>query len=97
MISQCFDFSEFINEIKDQDKHMILIYAESELREAEKNAEIKGHGHDYVEMIHGFIYFLRHFQKPYGTNDKNFQMSRIVIKKLVAKKQVPSDLLKFFD
>ena len=96
MISLNFNFSEFIDEIKDKDKDMILSLAESESRQAEKNAEIKGCGHDYVEALDGFIYFLRYQQKPYGIKEDHFKMLKIVCEKLIAKKQIPSDLLKMF-
>ena len=60
MISPEFDFSEFIDAVKNRDKHIIFSMAESEAKDAEKNAEIKGHGQDYVEALMGFIYFLRY-------------------------------------
>lgn len=97
MISLEFDFSEFIDELKDKDKQVILSLAESEAKEAEKNAEIKGYGQDYVEAVTGFIYFLRYQQKPFGINEKHFQMFRPLCQKLILKKQLASDVLKMFD
>ena len=96
MISLNFNFSEFIDETKNKDKNMILSLAESEVRQAEKNAEIKGYGHDYVEALNGFIYFLRYHQKPYGIKEGHFKMFRIVCENLVAKKQISSDILTMF-
>lgn len=97
MISPNFDFFEFINEIKDKDKHMILCLAESEEKQAEKMSEVKGYGHHYAEAINGFIYFFRYHQKPYGVKEKDFELFRIVCENLIAKKQISSDILKLLD
>jgi hypothetical protein len=97
VISLKFNFFKFIDEIKNKDKNMILNLAESEMRQAEKIAEIKGYGQDYVEALNGFIYFLRYQQKPYSIKEEHFKMIKIVCENLVIKKQISSDLLKMFD
>ena len=97
MISLEFNFSEFIDAVKDRDRHVILSLAESEARQAEKNAEIKGYGQNYVDALTGFIYLLRYEQKPYKINEEHFQMFRIVCEKLVSKKQILSDMMNMFD
>ena len=97
MISSEFNFSEFISAINDEDKQEILRLSESEAYNAEKISELKGYGQDYVDALRGFIYFLRYHQKPFGINEEHFQMFRSVCDKLVAKKQLPPEMLKMFD
>ena len=97
MISSEFNFSEFISAINDEDKQEILRLSESEAFDAEKISEVKGYGQDYVDALRGFIYFLRYHQKPFGINEEHFQMFWSVFDKLVAKKQLPSEMLKMFD
>ena len=97
MISSEFNFAEFINSIEDKDRIDILRLAESEGKEAEKISQIKGYGQDYVEGVREFLHFMRYGQKPFGIEDKHFQMFRSVCEKLVAKKQLLPDVLKLFD
>lgn len=97
MISLKFNFSQFIEAVKNKDKHIILSMAESEAKEAEKLSEMMGHGHDYVEALTGLIYFLRTSQKPYCHKEKHFKLLRVVCEKLIAKKQLSTDMLKVFD
>ena len=96
MISPEFNFSEFINTVKNKDKQVICGLAESEAREAEKISEIKGYGHDYVDAVTIFIYFLMYQQKPFGINEEHFEMFKQVCEKLVEKKQLSSDVMKMF-
>ncbi len=96
MISPEFNFSEFIDAVKNRDKHIILGLAESEAKEAEKNAEIKGFGQGYLDAVTGLIYFLRYQQKPFGVEEDYFEMFQPVCEKLAAKKQISSDVLKMF-
>ena len=93
MISMEFSFSDFISAIKDKNELDILRLAEAEAKDAEKLSEIKGYGQDYVDAVTGLIYFLRYHQKPYGIMEKHFQMFRPVCENLVAKHQLPSDVL----
>ena len=97
MISLEFKLSEFINAVQDRDKHIVINLAESEAQIAEKISELKGYGQDYVDTLIGFCYFLRYQQKPYGINEKHFQMFKPVCEKLVEKKQLSSDILKLFN
>ena len=97
MISPEFNLAEFVDTIKNWDKHIIQSLAESEAREAEKISEIKGYGQDYVEALTGFIYFLRFQQKPFGVKQEHFDMFQPVCEKLVEKKQLSSDVLRMFD
>ena len=97
MISPEFDFLEFISAVKNKDRLDIHRLADSEATEAEKISEIKGYGQNYVEAVRGFVYFMRHCQKPDGIKDEYFQMFRSVCEKLVAKKQLLPDVLKMFD
>jgi len=97
MISSEFNFAEFINSIEDKDRTDILRLAESEGKEAEKISQIKGYGQDYVEGVREFLHFMRYGQKPFGIEDKHFEMFRSVCEKLVAKKQLLPEVLKLFD
>ena len=97
MISIELNLSEFIEAVKDREKLVILNLAESEAKEAEKISEVKGYGQDYVDALMGFIYFLRYHQRPYKIEEEHFQMFRSVCEKLVAKKQLSSDVLKIFE
>jgi hypothetical protein len=97
MISEEFNFLEFISALKDRDKIDILRLAESEEIEAEKISEEKGYGQDYVEAVSGFVYFMRYNQKPDELQDEHFQMFRIVCENLVAKKQLLPEVLNMFE
>ena len=97
MISLRFKVPELISYIVGKDKDDILRLLESEAKEAEKISEIKGYGHDYVETLRGFVYFLKYQQKPYGIREEHFQIFRSVCEILVAKKQLSPDILKMFN
>ncbi|MBN1972119.1 MAG: hypothetical protein JW787_00660 [Sedimentisphaerales bacterium] len=97
IISSDLKISEFIDAVKDNDKHVILNLAESEAKEAEKISEMKGYGQDYVDALAGLIYFFTYHQKPDGISEEYFQMFRSVCKKLAAKEQLPSDMMRIFD
>lgn len=93
MISLKLNFSDFIDSIKNRNKHIILSLAESEAKEAEKNSEMTKCGNDYVDAIWGLIYFLRYYQKPDGIKEEHLQLYRVVCENLVAKKQLSPDVL----
>ena len=97
MISLEFNFTEFINAVKDKDKPDILRLTESEATEAEKISQIKGYGQNYVEAVREFLYFIRYGQKPDGLEEEYFQKFRTVCENLVAKKQLLPEVLKLFD
>ena len=97
MISPEFDFAEFVNAIEDGDLHDILRLSESEATEAQKVAEIKGYGQDYVDAVRAFVYLLRYGQKPVGIDEERFQTCRSICEKLVAKKQLLPHILGLFD
>jgi hypothetical protein len=97
LISFTLNFSEFINEVKDKDKDVIIDLAESEAKEAEKISEMKKCGHEYVDAILGLIYFLNNSEKPYWIKESYFPLYGVVCKKLVDKKQLSSDILKMLD
>ncbi|MBN2590713.1 MAG: hypothetical protein JXA96_12690 [Sedimentisphaerales bacterium] len=97
MISLNLNFFEFINAVKDRDKHIILSLAESEAKEAEKISELTGTGDDYINAILELIYFLRYSQKPGGIKEKYLNLYRVVCENLVAKKQLSPDVLKMLE
>jgi hypothetical protein len=97
MISPEFDIVDFISSVKDKNKYDIIRLAESEAKEAEKISETKGYGQNYVEDLRVFDYFMRYGQKPEGINGEHFKMFRSICEKLVAKKQLPPDVLNMFD
>ncbi len=97
MISLKLNFSEFIEAVKNKDKHIILSLAETEAKEAEKLSEIMEGDRDYVEALTGLIYFLSTSQKPYGIKEKHLKMFRIICERLIVKNQLSSDMLKFLD
>jgi hypothetical protein len=97
LISFTLNFSEFINEVKDKDKDVIIDLAESEAKEAEKISEMKKSGNDYTDAILGLVYFLNNSEKPYWIKESYFTLYRVVFEKLVEKKQLSSDLLKLLD
>lgn len=97
MISPEFNITDFIKSVKNKNKYDIIRLAESEVKEAEKISEIKGYGQNYVEDLREFDYFMKHGQKPPAINEEHFKMFRSVCEKLVAKKQLPPDVLKIFD
>ncbi len=93
MISLKLDFCEFVDYIKDRDKHVILSMAESEAKEAEKISEMMGIGDDYINAILELIYFLRYSQKPGGVKDEHLHLYRAICENLVAKKQLSPDIM----
>lgn len=97
MISIKLDFSEFIDSVKNKDKHIIISLAESEAKEAEKMSEIMESGQDYVVALMGLIYFLRYYQKPDGIKEEHLALFRVICEKLIVKKQLSSELLKMLD
>lgn len=94
MISIKLNFSEFIDSIKNRDKHIIISLAETEAKEAEKISEMMECGQDYVIALINFIYFLRYSHVSDSIKEEHLKLYRIVSEKLVAKKQLSSDLLK---
>ena len=97
MISLELNFSEFIDSVKNKDKHIIISLAETEAKEAEKISEMMKSGQDYVIAIMGLVYFLRYSQKPDEIKDEDLKLYRVVCEKLVAKRQLSSDLLNKLD
>jgi len=97
MISPDLDLAEFLIAIEDKDLHDIIRMTESEAAQAEKIAQLKGHGEYYVEALEDFAHVLRYGQKPLGITEEHFQSFRPICEKLVTKKQLLPDLLALFD
>jgi len=97
MISPELNLAEFLNAIEGRDLHDMLRMAESEAMEAEKIAQLKGHGEDYVDALGGFVLVLRCGQRPLGVEEEHFQAFRPVCEKLVARGQMQPYVLGLFE
>ncbi len=93
MISQSYNFKEFIDEVKDKSILEIIQLAEQEIYKAEKRS-YGVHGAvrarkegivQYTAILKGFLFFMRSGIKPDGVDDWDFQLFSSVCSNLVKK------------
>ncbi|MCX5634029.1 MAG: hypothetical protein NTW93_10215 [Phycisphaerae bacterium] len=99
-----YDFYDFIHRMSELDYENILEQAVYEGSKVDRSLyKVKGcverckmGGAEYVRQIGGFVFFMRNGQKPAGVSDEDFQMYYPVVKSLVDKGQLKSDILTMF-
>ena len=106
MISEKYDFDEFVRTVKDRPYEEILVTSRGESRETAKR--ITGHargapaarkaGADtYKELLGGLIFLLQNGRKPAGISPWDFMRMRAVIESLVKRGQLKPEALGVFD
>ncbi|MCD9188288.1 MAG: hypothetical protein LUM44_17865 [Pyrinomonadaceae bacterium] len=104
MISQNYDFDEFLKFIEDKNYIEIIPLADAECGFAERQSfSVKGAvkaramgSTSYAKSLKGFLFFLRSGIKPMGIDDYEFAKYKSVCEKLVEKKQFKPEVLQMF-
>lgn len=99
-----YDFSEFIERIKDRNYPDIISEAEAECYRAESGtSQVKGAvakraagALDYASDLKGLLFFFRYGIKPAGLSDYKFQELKPICDNLVKKQQFKSTILDLF-
>jgi hypothetical protein len=106
MISNKFNFQEFLSAIANKDYHELVAAASSEAAEAErcssssygkgvrKNREL-GSGL-YCRRVSEFAFFMKHGIKPGGVDECDFKLYLPICENLVRKGQLPLSILNNF-
>jgi hypothetical protein len=86
MISTSFDLKQFIEAVQDKDYYDIIYCADKEATEAERISYQKRKlpnlsqkdCREYVNLLKGFILFMRHGIKAIGVSDEDFKLFSLI-------------------
>ena len=104
MISQTYNFKEFLDAVNGKDYYQILVAAEQECASTEgRSYSVRGApkaremgSTRYASSLKAFLFFMRSGVKPMGADDWEFAMYRPICETLVQKKQFKPSILEMF-
>lgn len=105
MISNKYNFEEFLDAIKDKDLPEILILASGEAEAAERLSSSSTRGIAkaeklriayYRKKVGEFTFFIGHGIKPDGVNEEDFKMYQPICEILVKKGQFKPEMVNLF-
>ena len=92
MISNNFNFDEFVAAIKGSNRQSIIDNAVREKREAMMMRKVGR----YVEILNGLVWLLQEGTKPSGVHPWEFAKMRPIINDLIERKELKPDALSVF-
>ena len=104
MISDTYDFQEFLDAMVGKDYREILVAADRECAAAESRSygvngaprARKMGSTDYARSLKSFLFFLQNGVRPAGASDQEFAKYRPICEALVEKKQFKPSALDIF-
>ena len=96
MISDSYDFAEFLKAITDRDFLEMLEVAEQEYVEAESRPYTLRGNISYSRKLENFIFFLEHRLRPLAASDQEFALYLPVCQALIQKKHFTPSILDQF-
>jgi hypothetical protein len=99
-----YNFTDFIDKVKDMDYHDIMEYGEREIVGMESMSYSNPGGEKdrdeesfkYTEQVKAFLLFMGQGIKPVGVSGYDFRLYRIVVEYLVAKGQMKPEAIEIF-
>ncbi|HEY5158854.1 MAG TPA: hypothetical protein VII93_12915 [Anaerolineales bacterium] len=96
MISDAYDFAEFLKAIINKDFQEMLEITEQECVEAESHSYTLMGNISYSRKLNNFIFFLEHRLRPLAASDQEFALYIPICEALIQKKHFTPSILDLF-